>query len=188
MLFDPDEQCLARMVQFMDDQPRCGLSICRLYHPQGEYGFPARQHQRLKTIAARRLPVGKLLKQTVREYLYQNHNHYEAFECDWVSGCFMLLRREAVEQVGQFDCQFEKYFEDVDYCTRMRQAGWQVMFNGETYCYHFEQRASKRLLSKDAWQHLRSYSRWLQKWGLNPPAAPSLAPAEPAELPSRRAA
>ncbi|MBS0210602.1 MAG: glycosyltransferase [Planctomycetes bacterium] len=188
MMFEPDEQCLVQMVRFMDEHPQCGLSVCRLFHPTGEYGFPARQYQRLRTIAARRLPGGRRLAGTVHRYLNQHHSQYTEFECDWVSGCFMLLRREAIEQVGHLDTGFAKYFEDVDYCTRIRAAGWQVMFNGATYCYHFEQRASKRLLSRDAWLHLRSYGRWLRKWGLNPPVAPAVAlPIEP-KVPLRRAA
>jgi hypothetical protein len=50
----------------------------------------------------------------------------------------------------------------------MSRAGWRVMYNGQTSCLHFEQRASKRLLSRDAFEHARSYLRWLTKWGFNP--------------------
>ena len=64
----------------------------------------------------------------------------------------------------------------------MARAGWQTMFNGQTYYYHLESRASKRLLSLDAWRHARSYFRWLRKWGLSPSAEPIAVP------PSRRRA
>jgi hypothetical protein len=50
----------------------------------------------------------------------------------------------------------------------MARGGWKVLLNGETYAYHLEQRGSRHLFSRDAWQHLRSYWRWLRKWGLNP--------------------
>jgi GT2 family glycosyltransferase len=169
MIFEPSEQCLAKMVDFMDQQPDCGLSICRLYHPSGEYGFPARKFQTPRTIAARRLPLGRLWAGNVRQYLYRDRSHYEAFDCEWVSGCFLMLRREAVADVGPLDTGFIKYFEDVDYCARVAAAGWRVMFNGATYCYHYEQRASKKLWSLDAWRHLQSYGRWLKKWGLQGP-------------------
>lgn len=171
MYFDPAEPCLAKMVQFMDAQPDCGVSICRLYRPDGSYGYPARRFQTLGAIAGRRLGLGSLLAGSVDRYLYRSRDPFSRFDCDWVSGCFMFLRREAALQAGRFDRRFAKYFEDVDYCARLGQAGWRVMFNGETYCYHHEQRASRRILSADAWQHLRSYLHWIGKWGLSAPNA-----------------
>jgi hypothetical protein len=77
-----------------------------------------------------------------------------------------------------------KYFEDVDMCLRMARAGWQVMFNGQTHCYHHEQRASRRALSRDAWWHGRAYLRWLYKWGLTVPRAE---PGDASGLPWRTA-
>jgi len=168
MYFDVHDECLTRMVEFMDRQPRCGLSVCQIYHPDGSYGFPARRFPTWQAIAARRLGCGGLFAPAARDHLYEDCSIDGSFPCDWVSGCFMLVRREAVRDVGLFDEQYVKYFEDVDYCLRMWRAGWQVMFNGATRCFHYEQRASRRLLSQDAWRHGRAYLRWLSKWGLSP--------------------
>jgi GT2 family glycosyltransferase len=175
MYFEPAEQCVAKMVRFMDTHPDCGVSGCGLYHPDGSYGFPARRFQTLGTIAARRLGLGKLLGRTVDSYLYRDQPRDAVFECDWLSGCFLMVRRKALDEVGLLDLQFKKYFEDVDFCLRMARAGWKVMMNGETCCYHLEQRASRNLFSRDAFVHLQSYARWLAKWGLDP--ARNLAPA-----------
>ncbi len=170
MEFDPAEQCLSKMVRFMRDHPDCGIAGCRLYHPDGTYGYPARRFQTLGVIAGRRTPLAPLCRQAVDRYCYLDRPHTAAFECDWLSGCFLLVRRAAYEQVGPFDCRFAKYFEDVDICLRMARAGWRVMFNGGTYCYHGEERASRRVFSRDALLHLRSYYRWIKKWGLRPDA------------------
>lgn len=169
MHFAPGEPCLAKMARFMDAHPDCGISICRLYHTDGTYAHPARRFQTPQIIAARRLGLGKLFPASIDRYLYRDRDPRTQFDCDWVSGCFMFLRLEAAQQTGKFDLRFVKYFEDVDYCARISQAGWRVMFNGDAYCYHHEQRASRRLLSADAGQHLRSYLRWLGKWGWRAP-------------------
>jgi dTDP-4-dehydrorhamnose reductase len=170
MSFDPAEQCLSKMAAFMREHPDCGLSGCRLYHPDGSYAFPARRFQTLAAIAGRRTPLAPLFRKAVDRYLYRDAEPGDVFECDWLSGCFLLLRREAALQVGGFDCQFAKYFEDVDLCLRIAQAGWRVMFNGGTYCYHYEQRSSRKILSHDAWLHFKSYARWVRKWGWTSPA------------------
>jgi GT2 family glycosyltransferase len=163
MYFNAAEPCLAEMVRFMEANPRCGVSGCRLYRPDGSYCHPARRFQTPRIIAARRLGLGRVLAATVDDYLYQKRSRFESFSCEWLSGCFLMVRRAAYIDVGGFDPRFEKYFEDVDFCARMAFAGWQVMFHGGTYCYHYEQRASRRLFSADARQHAKSYLRWLGK-------------------------
>jgi N-acetylglucosaminyl-diphospho-decaprenol L-rhamnosyltransferase len=168
MYFDPEEQCLTRMVSFMDSHPDCGISGCRLYHSDGKFAHPARRFQTLSTISARRLGMGRLFQKSLADYFYSDRPISDSFQCDWLSGCFMMIRRDAFEDVGYFDEGFIKYFEDVDLCLRMVRAGWQVMYHGGTYCYHMEQRASKRIFSIDAQKHLRSYLRWLWKWGFAP--------------------
>jgi GT2 family glycosyltransferase len=91
-----------------------------------------------------------------------------------------MVRRRAIEEIGGIDEGYGKYFEDVDLCLRMARSGWQVLYHGATSCFHLEQRASHRILSKDAWKHLIAYSRWIRKWGLSP--SPNQT------MPSRRAA
>jgi N-acetylglucosaminyl-diphospho-decaprenol L-rhamnosyltransferase len=171
MRFDPAERCLPRMVRFMDARPDCGVAGCRLYRADGEYAFPARRFQTLRVLLARRCGLGRLFRHTLDEYLYRRRSPYDTFECDWLSGCFLMVRRQAFEEVGFFDETFGKYFEDVDMCLRMARAGWRVMYHGGTYCYHLEQRASRNLFSVNGWRHLRSYGRWLRKWGLHPSTA-----------------
>ncbi len=168
MTFDPESQCLARMVEFMRRNPECGVSGCQIYHPDGSYGFPARRFQSLRIIAARRLGLSRVLAHEVDGYLYREFDRADSFECEWLSGCFLMMRREALAEAGSFDVGFRKYKEDVDFCLRMAIAGWQVMFCGDTFVCHHEQRASQRVLSRDALIHVRSYVRWLRKWGFNP--------------------
>jgi N-acetylglucosaminyl-diphospho-decaprenol L-rhamnosyltransferase len=184
MYFDVGEQCIAKMVKFMDDNRGCGVSICRIYHPDGSYGYPARRFPTWRAIAARRLGLARFFGGELRDHLYQDSDTKSSFDCDWISGCFMLVRRDAMGDVGRFDEGYAKYFEDVDMCLRMARAGWQVMFHGQTYCYHYEQRASRRALSRDAWCHARSYFRWLTKWGLSVPSRAANEPSSATPVPT----
>jgi GT2 family glycosyltransferase len=165
MFFDPRQQCLARMVEFMDAHPQCGVAGCRLLHADGHDARAARRFQTFSVLLARRFGLGRFMRRTLDRYFYLDHAPGESFECEWLSGCFLMLRRKAVEQVGLFDEAFGKYFEDVDMCLRMARSGWKVMFHGATSAFHIEQRASGRLFSIDACRHLRAYLYWLSKWG-----------------------
>jgi N-acetylglucosaminyl-diphospho-decaprenol L-rhamnosyltransferase len=168
MYFEPSVQCLDRMAAFMDSQPRCGLAGCRLFHADGSDAFAARRFPTLPLVVARRCGLGRLLRRAVESHFYREYAADETWPCDWLSGCFLMVRREAFEEVGHFDEGYDKYFEDVDFCLRMAQAGWQVMHHGAASCYHLERRASKNVFSADAWIHMHSYLRWLKKWGLCP--------------------
>jgi len=165
MFFDPRQRCLSQMVEFMDSHPDCGVAGCRLLHADGHDGRAARRFQTLSVILARRFGLGNVMRRTLERYFYMDYALGESFECQWLSGCFLMLRNKAVEKVGLFDESFGKYFEDVDMCLRMALAGWRVMYHGATSAYHIEQRASRKWLSSDAWKHLRSYLYWLNKWG-----------------------
>jgi len=66
-------------------------------------------------------------------------------EVDVVTGCFMLVRREAIEQVGPMDERFFMYFEETDFCFRFKQAGWKVMFTPCGEIIHLGGASSKQV-------------------------------------------
>jgi hypothetical protein len=55
---------------------------------------------------------------------------------DWVSGACLLVRRAAIEQAGLLDEQFFLYFEDVDWCLRIRRQGWRVYYVPQVAIIH----------------------------------------------------
>jgi len=55
---------------------------------------------------------------------------------DWVTGACMLVRRAAIEDVGPMDEGFFLYFEDVEWCHRMRDHGWDVVIESHALCAH----------------------------------------------------
>ncbi len=52
----------------------------------------------------------------------------ESMDVDWVSGACMIVRRKAIEEVGLMDTRFFLYWEDADWCKRMWQQGWKVVY------------------------------------------------------------
>lgn len=72
-------------------------------------------------------------------YLFPDYNYKKGTieKVDAVSGCFWLIRREALEMVGYLDEEFFFYGEDKDYCKRMRLNNWQVVYNPKAVIYHY---------------------------------------------------
>lgn len=65
-------------------------------------------------------------------------------EVDAVTGAFMMVRREAVEQVGLLDERFWMYGEDLDWAKRIKDAGWRVVYNPVAEALHVKGVSSRQ--------------------------------------------
>ncbi len=74
-------------------------------------------------------------------------------DVEWVPGCALLMRREALEDVGLFDERFFAYHEDVDWCTRARARGWRIVFAPDSVVRH----RGNRTLGGPAYTSPRKY-------------------------------
>src|SRR6185295_15001358 len=63
-------------------------------------------------------------------------DHASVRLCDWVPGCFYLVRRELIERIGLFDPRYFLYCEEVDHCRAVRKAGWDVVYFPFTQVTH----------------------------------------------------
>jgi N-acetylglucosaminyl-diphospho-decaprenol L-rhamnosyltransferase len=63
--------------------------------------------------------------------------------CDWVPGCYYLIRREVIDQLGLFDPRYFLYYEEVDHCQKVRAAGWDVIYYPYTQVVHIGGESAK---------------------------------------------
>jgi N-acetylglucosaminyl-diphospho-decaprenol L-rhamnosyltransferase len=70
-------------------------------------------------------------------------DHASPRACDWVPGCYLLIRRDVVDKIGLFDPLFFLYSEEVDLCRRTKQAGWGVVFFNGTKVVHWGGESAK---------------------------------------------
>lgn len=88
---------------------------------------------------------------------------------DWVIGAFMMVKRVALKQVGLLDEQYFMYIEDMDWCRRFWNCGFQVVYYPLVEAIYKGDRkstsalVSKKLFNKYAFYHLNSYLRFLWK-------------------------
>ena len=80
-----------------------------------------------------------------------------------LAGGFLILRAEALEEVGLLDERFFIYLEDIDICKRLRKAGWRVVFNPNARILHTWGASSSKRRAMAFWWHHVSMFKYFQK-------------------------
>jgi N-acetylglucosaminyl-diphospho-decaprenol L-rhamnosyltransferase len=75
---------------------------------------------------------GHLIVRGIRFLLGLKSQHnwatQKSLEVDWVSAACICVRRTVINEIGELDERFPFYFEDADWCMRMREAGWKILY------------------------------------------------------------
>jgi len=123
-------QTIAETVSFADAHPETAVIGCRILNQDKTlqptcFMFPSILNMLLSTSYLYKLfPKNKFFGRERMTWWSRS----DVREVDVVTGCFMLVRREAIKQVGMMDERFFIYGEETDWCYRFKQAGWKVMF------------------------------------------------------------
>ncbi|MEZ4395851.1 MAG: glycosyltransferase [Candidatus Krumholzibacteriia bacterium] len=159
------------LVEFMDAHPRAGIAGAKLLNEDGTLQHSCRSFYTFWTVLLRRTPLGKLFPKSraLRHHLMLDFDHASERAVDWVLGACMMVRRQAVAEVGPMDPRFFLYFEDVDWCYRMQTRGWEVWYVPGAVMNHVHKRASARNpFSRSLVAHITSFVHYTEKW--NPAA------------------
>lgn len=136
------EESLSRTLQFLEARPSCALLGVRLVGRDGSLQpscryFPTPWNEFLNQTGFGRFFPGT---QPVDNMAW---DHASPRDCDWVPGCYYLVRTSVVEQVGLFDPRYFLYNEEVDHCRAVKAAGWQVMYCPDTTVVHIGGESAK---------------------------------------------
>jgi GT2 family glycosyltransferase len=138
---------ITKTVRFADAHGRAGVVGCRVLNPDGTlqptcFMFPSILNMLLSSTYLYKLfPKSRFFGRERMSWWDRSHMR----EVEVVTGCFMLVRREAIDQVGVMDERFFMYAEETDWCYRFRKQGWQVMFSPAGQIIHLGgQSAAKR--------------------------------------------
>ena len=89
------------------------------------------------------------------------------YEIDCLTGAFMFIRKEALDEVGFLDETFFMYGEDIDLCFRIKQAGWKIVYYGKSKITHFKGASSKKQKSKLIYEFYRAMYIYYKKHHAN---------------------
>jgi len=151
LLLNPDTEVLddapATMVRFLDENPQAGVAGARLLYPDGRLQHSAFAFPTLAQAFLDFFPLHyRLLNSRLNgRYPRQLYEQGEPFPIDHPLGAALMARGEAIQQVGLLDERFFIYCEEIDWCLRMKQAGWGVYCVPRAEVVHHEARSTRQV-------------------------------------------
>lgn len=140
-----DEPSL-RKLSSVAREDRVGAVAPRLVDSEGGLEFSLRRFPRLRSTYAQALFVHRLAPNApwTDEIIRKKESYERPSSPDWVSGACILVRRDALEEIGGLDEEFFMYSEDTDLCRRLRDAGYDIRFEPSAVCVHGGGRSAPR--------------------------------------------
>jgi hypothetical protein len=144
LLLNPDTEvrpgALRVLLNALREDPRIGAVAPQLILPDGSVQRSVRGFPEPAAIAYEASGLARLFprRPAVNQYRLRDWDHTTRRDVDQPMASALGLRRAALDQVGLFDEAFPLYFNDVDLCYRLRQAGWRIVFVPEAkvaHCY-----------------------------------------------------
>ncbi len=136
-LINPDtiihESCFEEILEYMEKNTDIGIVGPRILDTDGTTQGSARALPTpltglfgRDTLLTKWFPNNPMTRANI---FTSRGNRKTPMAVDWVSGACMIVRRRAIEEVGLMDTRFFLYWEDADWCRRMWQKGWKVVYH-----------------------------------------------------------
>lgn len=149
-LINPDtlvrEDTFRTVMAYMDAHPDTGMVGGKVLNPDGSLQLACRRSYPTPWVAftkvsglSRLFPKSRLFGRYNLTYLDPD----EEAEVEAISGSFMTVRKAAVDQAGLLDDRFFMYGEDLDWCYRIHQAGWKIVYLPQAQIVHYKGRSTR---------------------------------------------
>ncbi len=159
---------LDELIGFMEKTSDAGAVSPQLIYPDMTLQDSARRFPRFKYLLfGRRSLLTKLAPNNPwsSEFLYRDlkKQNKDAVEVEAVLGTFLVLRKEALKDVGPLDENFFFFGEDIDICKRLWNKGWKVYLYRKARVLHFHGMSRKKLRFRTEWEKACSARRFILK-------------------------
>jgi GT2 family glycosyltransferase len=147
VFLNPDTEILdgtfADLVRMMDARPSVGLIGVRQITGEGRLDTTIRRFPNALRALGDALRAERLPRRPhwLGERELDPASYEREFACDWTSGSFMLVRREAIESAGYLDERYFMYSDETDFCRRIKTAGWEVRHLPQMTILHHDGKA-----------------------------------------------
>jgi hypothetical protein len=164
LLLNPDTQvkegAIEKLISFMESHSEAGISGPQLLNPDGSKQNSIANFPSLAT---------ELLNKSLLRWLFpktfpgKERNYSEPIEVDSVIGACMMVRREAMDQVGLLDEEYFLFLEETDWCFRMKRAGWKIFHVPMAEIYHLQGKSAEAEKKRARVEYYRSRYHFFKK-------------------------
>ena len=133
---------LGQTLDYMDSNPKTGVLGVRLVGRDGVLQPSCRYFPTVTNVFLSRTGLARWFP-WIQSMDDMSWDHASDRQCDWVPGCYYLVRREVIDQVGLFDPRYFLYCEEVDHCRAVKAAGWDVTYFHDTTVVHIGGESAK---------------------------------------------
>ena len=167
LVINPDiiltREALDSMLQFIAQHSEVGSLMPRVIYPNGQLQRLCKLLPTPMDVFGRRFLPAKWMQRRNQTYELHASGYDRLMNIPYLSGCFMLLRTQAVQQARLFDERFFMYPEDMDLTRRIHRDYLTVFFPHATIIHNHEKASYKSL--KMLWIHMVNMCRYFNKWG-----------------------
>lgn len=169
LLLNPDTEiipgALGKLIQFLDGTPEAGVVAPQLLNSDGSIQRSCREFPTFQGMLYELLGLSKMFPShpIFGRYKMLEFDHSFAREVDQPEGACLLVRRSVIDAIGMLDEGFFMLFEEVDWCYRIKKAGWQIWFLPEAKVIHHYGQSIKQVKAKMILSSHRGLFRYWKK-------------------------
>lgn len=169
------EDALAKMVGYLEAHPPVGVLGPQLRYGDGRLQSSRRRFPTFSAALFESTPLAWRWPDNpwARWYRMEDGQTFEVSETskvsqgeevDWLVGAALLTRRTVIEQVGGFDEDYFMYSEELDWCRRVKAAGWQIVYLPDAQIVHYEGKSSEQVVAARHIRFQTSKIRYFRKF------------------------
>jgi len=151
LFLNPDSimlpETLDKLIEFMDDNEDVGICGPKLLNEDGTIQATVRRFPDFRS-AWYRYTIFKALcifRRHHHRYMMYDFSYDRQMDVDQVIGAALMTRRSIIDELGGMDELFFMYYEEVDFCYRVKNAGWRIVFVPDIVITHFGGRSSEQI-------------------------------------------
>ncbi len=178
LLLNPDTEirpgALGALMEFLDSHPKTAVIAPQLLNTDGSVQVSCRAFPSFIGMFAELSGISRFMPpgSKLRDYKMLDWHHDDERQVDQPEGACLLIRKEVFDQVGFLDEDYFMLFEEVDWCYRVKQAGWQIWFTPSAQVIHhmgqsIKQVKEKMILSshKGMYRYWHKHHRYGKEYG-----------------------
>ena len=173
LLLNPDMRVfpdtLKNMVEWMKENKKASVAGCYLVNEKGEIVKQARRFPTILDQLAIVLKLPHIFPSVLNKYLQADFDYKKSAPVDSIRGSFFMIRKETIEKIGLLDERYFIWFEEVDYCQRVKKAGGQIWYTPSAKCLDYVGQSFSQVSKGKTQKYFRDsmliyFKKWYPVW------------------------